>query len=893
MPNRALFDSDAWRLRFARLQDRAKRARSAEAVYRAILRRQPSQTAALTGLGRQLLRQRRYEEAAAVWEQVVAARPGAAGARFQLARSLHRMGRLADAGAQYLRAIELAPNHDKARVALATLAARLARSWPENGGDPDAAVRICRQLDDGTTQGEELRETVAAALVTLAGSARNAAPDRTLALFDKALALVPAFPGALRGAAFCHERLGHPREASALWDRLALVYPESVEVALHRDRIAAVLESEKAGAGLAIEATPGIQPKPSGPDDHARHAATAGALMQRLLGEARTALDRGEPRVALAFARRGFSLDEANLDALALLVRSLIASERWNEAVAPARSLAKTRPDEARAVANSLPTGGASDHRAWLLQAEIRAAAGEIQAASDVLRRLALATGAALTDLVAAARLADKIGLTEDGARLYERALSTSPSDHLALEVARFYTRADRVEDAILAWSRLIDATDMAVEVTDNICRLHATAGRPPAAIALVQERGARLFADVDGRPSREQNGIIRIVGRYLHCCLTTGDQTAIARLDDLVAEIGGAGPCAYCLRARLLDGLGRKADAEEQLRRATSCERQIPADVTMNLRSERCVHAIRYGLFGETADDYDAIAAAAADPADPYHPNFRAAASVLARYAKDRKTLYPEHLLDEILRRSDARPIGYAATKGKVMMVVGSLGQGGGEKQTVTVLRRFARRKEPDELCLAVRTVDRRPSDDFFLPTIESLGLRWTVYGDNWAKAHRSVDLLPELVEDEIASAIDLSPHSVREELLRVSRLILDERPDTVHIWQDMPIVAVACVLCGVPRYFIHRGSLSPDYWQFNDYQWHTHFRPMRLMYRRLADRPGFFFLNNCDVGCRTDANWIGATRDDRFRVLYNAVEFESLGADDGPNLALRRELG
>jgi glycosyltransferase involved in cell wall biosynthesis len=107
------------------------------------------------------------------------------------------------------------------------------------------------------------------------------------------------------------------------------------------------------------------------------------------------------------------------------------------------------------------------------------------------------------------------------------------------------------------------------------------------------------------------------------------------------------------------------------------------------------------------------------------------------------------------------------------------------------------------------------------------------------------------------------------------------------------MPIVAVACLLCGVPRFFLHRGSLSPDYWQFTDYQWHTHFRPMQFLYRYLAERPGFFFLNNSQVGCETDANWIGVPRDDRFRVLYNAVQFESLGENLGPNIELRRQAG
>lgn len=858
MLTRTIFDSDVWRLRFARLQDRARRARSAETFYRAILRRQPRQAAALTGLGRQLLRQRRYDEAAIVWQQVVAARPDATGARFQLARSYHRQGLLADAAAEYLRVVARVPGHDKARAALATLAVRLARAWPENGGDPDAAMRICQTIreDDGET--EPLREAVAAAFVTLAAAARSAEPERALGLFDMALGLIPDLPGALRGAAYCQERLGRPGAAAALWDRLARAFPDSVEAAMHRDRTVATTVKRDSAAVPAVVGQAEIVAMPSVAGEEMPRAATARAVMERLLGEAHAALDREKPTIALAFARRAFSFDEGNAAALDILVRALIAAGRWSEAATQVRAVTETRPDAA-----------------WALTI------------------LLLADDAATADPVAAARLADRAGLQEQAARFYEQALSTAPSSHLALETARFYTRAEQSEAAVAAWSRLLETPDLAAEALDNISRLHAAADRPQAAIALIAQRGPDLLAEIDARPPREQNSIVRIVARYLHCCLVLGDRPAMTRLLDLLGTVGGAGPCACCLRARLLDGLGRKDDADAQLSLAARSERQIPAEVAINLRGERCLHAIRYGLFGEVIGDADTIAAAAADPADFYQSNFRVAAAVLSRFGGDREMLYPEVLLDEIMRRSAANPIPYEAVPRKVVMVAGSLGQGGGEKQTVTVLRRFAEGPEAADLFLAVRTVDRRPSDDFFLPTVAALGLRWMVYGDNWGEPHLSAGLLPELADDTIAAAIDLAPHSVREELLRVARLILDERPETVHIWQDMPIVAVACLLCGVPRFFLHRGSLSPDYWQFNDYQWHTHFRPMQFVYRRLVRQPGFFFLNNCDVGCRTDANWIGVPRDERFRVLYNAVEFGSLGAAAGPNLALRRELG
>src|SRR6185436_14847481 len=153
---------------------------------------------------------------------------------------------------------------------------------------------------------------------------------------------------------------------------------------------------------------------------------------------------------------------------------------------------------------------------------------------------------------------------------------------------------------------------------------------------------------------------------------------------------------------------------------------------------------------------------------------------------------------------------------------------------------------------------------------------------------------LIPEIADRPgLVEALSLLRHNHREDIVRLCRYILDTRPQAVHIWQDLFTAAIACLICGVPRFFIHRGSLSPAFWECNEYQWHTHFRIMQRIYRYLVRRPDFRLVNNSEAGRKTDADWTGAEVDEHFAVVYNAVEFDGLGQATGANHELRDSLG
>lgn len=139
---------------------------------------------------------------------------------------------------------------------------------------------------------------------------------------------------------------------------------------------------------------------------------------------------------------------------------------------------------------------------------------------------------------------------------------------------------------------------------------------------------------------------------------------------------------------------------------------------------------------------------------------------------------------------------------------------------------------------------------------------------------------------------ALELLPHSLREEIVRLCRVIFEVRPAAVHIRQDMYGSALACAIAGVPRLFIHRGSLAPDKWAYEPFKSHTQLRPMRYVYRKLLGASPLVIINNSFAGSASDRNWLDSQDGSRFKVIYNAMEFEKWAATDaaaaGPDLAI-----
>lgn len=254
---------------------------------------------------------------------------------------------------------------------------------------------------------------------------------------------------------------------------------------------------------------------------------------------------------------------------------------------------------------------------------------------------------------------------------------------------------------------------------------------------------------------------------------------------------------------------------------------------------------------------------------------------------------LYPECLIDTIFEEIAQARLGYAPEPGCLLTVSSSLRQGGSERQTVTLLSRLAHDPRVARAILALRSTeseDRAP----FLRRARELPIALTFYGQDW---QRNSDPAAELAglqgRARLIAALDLLPRNLREDIVRLSRMILDLRPQAVHLRQDLFAAGIACALTGVPRFAIHRGSLSPDLWGHGALETNLHLRPMRHTYRKLLALPEFSIVNNSAAGAETDRAWTQWPDATRFRVIHNAVEFDKLGRDISRNQVLREKLG
>ena len=313
-----------------------------------------------------------------------------------------------------------------------------------------------------------------------------------------------------------------------------------------------------------------------------------------------------------------------------------------------------------------------------------------------------------------------------------------------------------------------------------------------------------------------------------------------------------------------------------------------------LDLGAERAIALSAYNRYGAAFAEVAKTSWGSIVESDYYRRRLTPVMKVARLCRGDPEVYYPECLIDLILDQANSLPPGYQPHPQKIVMVGGSLAMGGGELQMITIARRLSADPGFGRLALLIRSTQMRAGDDFLLPAARALPIDLFVYGEEWEPRTKLGEVLPFLAERPRArAAFELLPLPMREEILRICRLLRDLRPEAVQIWQDMPAVAIACRVMGVQRFFIQRGSLSPEKRMNNPRQIAITTRPMRHVYRRLLERNNFTILNNSMAGCREDQSWIGWSDARRFQLVHNAIDFQALGDAGTGDRRPRRSIG
>jgi len=247
-----------------------------------------------------------------------------------------------------------------------------------------------------------------------------------------------------------------------------------------------------------------------------------------------------------------------------------------------------------------------------------------------------------------------------------------------------------------------------------------------------------------------------------------------------------------------------------------------------------------------------------------------------------------PEVFYPVVRHKAKERGVAPAQPKKRlrVMLVTGSLGPGGAERQLVQTACAMKHAQERvEKVTVLVNSLSGTPTSSFFLHQLEDADIEVIEYGATVPEP------LPEFKapeERQDADLLSLFPRIRREALLRLYHIFKQERPDIVHAWQDTTAIdaTTAAILAGVARILISTRSLRPDH--------HRRLLPyLRPAYRELLQLPQVQLSNNSLAGLKDYAAWLDLDLDETL-VTPNGIDTHKLRTNctDQAVCDLRRRL-
>jgi glycosyltransferase involved in cell wall biosynthesis len=216
-----------------------------------------------------------------------------------------------------------------------------------------------------------------------------------------------------------------------------------------------------------------------------------------------------------------------------------------------------------------------------------------------------------------------------------------------------------------------------------------------------------------------------------------------------------------------------------------------------------------------------------------------------------------------------------------QVMLITGTLGPGGAERQFVNTAIGL---KRASGLQVEVRVFNCDPPvNDFYRPALASAGIP--------VGELPTVDALLE--QPHIAALLDLLRRSApggldqhARQTLAIAGLLRRQRPFLVHAWMDAAnaLAGLAAEIAGVPALALGTRSMAPHHFAVHqDY--------MRPAYLSLLSRRHLLLLNNSAAGARDYERWLNLASG-TVTVLRNGLELPRQMPGLADRLKLRADL-
>lgn len=215
-----------------------------------------------------------------------------------------------------------------------------------------------------------------------------------------------------------------------------------------------------------------------------------------------------------------------------------------------------------------------------------------------------------------------------------------------------------------------------------------------------------------------------------------------------------------------------------------------------------------------------------------------------------------------------------------RVVLLAGSLGPGGAERQVAYTAAGLAQRPGCEAIVLCNHLA---PPLDFFRPVVEEAGAKVALVPSQ-GEDFDAPDVMS--INSEMAKYDHFGFRNILHVIFHYALALRDLKPSIVHTWMDYCNVlgGIAAELVGVPTLLLGGRSVAPDHFP-GIYQPY-----MRPGYRALLRRRRVTLLNNSRAGATDYARWLDLPPD-AVRVIHNGFDFpkEPLAA---ARERVRREL-
>jgi glycosyltransferase involved in cell wall biosynthesis/Flp pilus assembly protein TadD len=326
------------------------------------------------------------------------------------------------------------------------------------------------------------------------------------------------------------------------------------------------------------------------------------------------------------------------------------------------------------------------------------------------------------------------------------------------------------------------------------------------------------------------------------------------------------------------LEEIGLLAEAEEAFRRAAQLFPRSPSPWRQLIRLQEG----RGGLLSAHRSAAEAAAVCGGERFVQTHARLSREIQTLESFApnapKDDSPFSIKALqaiLADVLRdRASTAPLPRHHL-GSSLMVTGSLGSGGAERQLVTTVlslneavregRRIAGFEVAGPVAVACRSLSAKSDNDFFLSTLAAAGVEVTEYStlEPFGGRIRLSRVRP------FCSAIDFLPLRMKEGVTQLVDFLRYVSPDVVQIWQDGMVFAagLAALMAGTPRIVLSARTLPPT---DRANRWRRELEPI---YRALLGSRGVIMTANSHLAARRYEEWLGLANG-VVPVIHNGVD-------------------